>query len=490
MPAVPPDGGYHNSTSGIEPARDYIAEIEEAGAQLVQFADRRGYPAVGRKVSTSVGKTTSTLNDHKGKKEENYETVAGATASTVQSAADAVDKLSSGDPAQVAIGVLDILTEMTSLCALAGPEGAIVGMVLGSVFSVIGGIIGIFSRGDEEEEEPLEDMLKRVITEALNTQTAADLKSTAAGVTDEMCRRMSTIVRCCLCEEISVPTLTHISADGYLYCGVEFLGKLEFYIKEQCEETTTPQSVAVLLASYVKISAIRIQMLMMVASLYGGNDAGVLCESAIAQANAQQQSVKETLSFLTREPEEKTYKIYGMVFGLPMTDRNIIDKVIGGISCRLAYVAATGNWGKLMDGRDINTCQNDIRSVKFGNQTAPPDDAYLSEQFQKEDGKFYYMHFIYPVTDLASKSGEWYMIRCAESGGFIWSCGTENYDLRIKRAFGEHHHNSFWQFVKKNSSEVYITCHADGKSINVDDHADPKVRNNRNGCSRFQIKYI
>jgi hypothetical protein len=118
---------------------------------------------------------------------------------------------------------------MAAVLPLAGPKGAALGACIGLISS-------IFFAEEEDAVEPMEDILKRVITEALQIQTDDELQSAAVGEMAVMIQ--NAILLSSWMKELDVEVLKQsgvydtLKAGTYETDGVYFLAKLDFYIKK------------------------------------------------------------------------------------------------------------------------------------------------------------------------------------------------------------------------------------------------------------------
>lgn len=302
------------------------AKITRAGNKIKAFVKLRG--GAHGKVDNGVSKSNEALQGADDGSTD-YEAAADATVATFEAVAGSIDKFESGDPTQIAIGVLDILAEVSQFAALAGPKGAIVAAVVGPLCTIIGSLLG----AQEEPPESQEEMFKRVIDEALREQTDNDLRSSALGVQKDMMEKMKTVQHHYdYADQLGQGDRDIIRDNDFISVGSQFLGKLKFFIERDTntDDFKRAKTTAVLISTYATIAYLRCQHLFMLASLYGSDpDTRVTAKSTEAIAKLQRDGSRELLDFLQNMPDDKTHKTYAQVRLQPQSTLNTIQALSG-----------------------------------------------------------------------------------------------------------------------------------------------------------------
>lgn len=302
----------------------HSVKIKAAGNKISAFVKLRG--GNSSKVDQDVSKSTSTLEE----KEEfdGYGDAADATVATFEAVVGSIDKFESGDPTQITIGVLDILAEVSQFAALAGPKGAIIAAVVGPVCSIISSLLGA---GTGEPVESEEDMLKRVVTEALSVARFQDLEDQAAGVTEDLKDKMRD-VRNYLSkgDELGSGDREVIRHPDYRTAGNAFLASLGNYIQRDSvtDDHNVANRTAQLITTYTNIAFVRIQYLYMLSALIGGDEtAKVTAENMRKEAEDQISDAKDLLRDFLRRPGSSNNVVFSKVFLQPQTTLDLMEGI-------------------------------------------------------------------------------------------------------------------------------------------------------------------
>lgn len=182
-----------------------------------------------------------------------------------------VDKFQSGDEMQAISGVLDIVSAGTLLIQ---PYGAIIS----PLFRLLSGVFMWHKKiAEEKGAEPLESVLKRVITKALGIQTSEDLRSTVEGEMNVMIQNLQSL-KLWLEEDDEVlknsGVYDSLKAGTFNTDGLFILGKLNFYIAKGWNNQHTAsregtEHIGVYFYCYSQIFLIRTELLFLLESLYG-----------------------------------------------------------------------------------------------------------------------------------------------------------------------------------------------------------------------------
>jgi len=270
-----------------EKLEEMLMEIEDGVGELTSFVSEKeslqgdGNRLLGdrsSKASDKLGKKLNNVIDSLDDSPSKVDAIS-ATADTVYTVVESLDKLKSGDPGQVAIGVIDILGSVSQFAAFTGPQGMIVAAVVGPICSIVSSILGAIFLGDQDPPESDEAMLRRVMQELLDKQVSDELSNTAIGVQDEL-KRMIKYATAFLeagATGIDDFELQMILDDAYHSAGNQFLGMLQGYITQRHsamlsandqDKTKKIDDLLVLYDAYASVMFLRVKLLTMLSSLY------------------------------------------------------------------------------------------------------------------------------------------------------------------------------------------------------------------------------
>ncbi len=408
----------------------HSSKIKTAGNKISAFVKLKG--GNSSKVDEGVLKSNKALEDNEGS--EGYGDAADATVATFEAVMGSIDKFESGDPIEITIGVLDILAEVSQFAALTGPQGMIVAAVVGPVCTIISSLLGA---GREEQVESDEDMLKRVITEALSVSKFQDLKDTSAGVTKELNERMSEVkIFLDTADQLGSRDRDRIVSDTYTYAGAEFLGKLKNHIQRDyvTDDHSVANRTAVLITAYASVVFVRCQYLYMLSSLIGGDPTAKSTALATMQIAEEQKAVSlELLRPYLNRPNDKNHVVYSKLFSQSSSALDLIQGLCGERS-----------QGKLM--AIYNTKQKNYLEVKKS-------DADRSEAKTSNQRKF---HEIPSSKKFVVFGRSRYEIFSLDHAGFVYAAGYNPKDDSRRRVNGWKRGNQiregYWQVSRGNSS--------------------------------------
>jgi hypothetical protein len=274
-----------------------------------------------------------------------------------------VDKFQSGDERQAISGVLDIVSAATLLVQ---PYGAIIS----PLFKLLSGVFMWHKKiAEEKGAEPLESILKRVITEALQLQTSDDLRASADGEMVLMIQDV-TLLQKWIVEPVDrlkeSGVHTALLAGTYDTDGIVFSAKLNFYIKQSWKNRGNKKDTRFIgkhLYCYAQVYMIRQQLLFFLTSLYAALEDEVMVESTqLLQAKHKQTAIDAHGHFTSlASPEFATDNhVYDLIHELDSSDRIIVEAYLASIGIRMEGFVCTVDTGF----QSINTdSQNDIKSV-------------------------------------------------------------------------------------------------------------------------------
>ncbi|XP_047145950.1 uncharacterized protein LOC101235957 [Hydra vulgaris] len=168
----------------------------------------------------SAGKAKEAIKAF-GKNDEIAESISGVGEGLTQ----LVGGISSGSWQDMLLGGLSIVG---TLASLAGPMGAAISTIL-SLVSMIFGLFG----GSQEAEESHEEMLKRVIDDALNRARADELRAEAEGLKKAISSIRNSINQ--FREENSITENQATELYNQAFRGLNFFGLLKFQIDKYCD---------------------------------------------------------------------------------------------------------------------------------------------------------------------------------------------------------------------------------------------------------------
>jgi len=300
----------------------HSGRITAAGNKISAFVKLKG--GNFSKVDEGISKSNEVLKDNESS--DGYGDAADATVATLEAVLGSIDNFESRDPTQIAIGVLDILAEVSAFAALTGPQGMVVAAVLGPLCTMISSILGA---GTAEAPESDEDMLKRVITEALAVSDFNDLEDTASGVMKELEENMGRVKGYLNMADILGPSdrgvIINLVSD---LTGSEFLGKLRSHIVKGIgkDDNATAKRTATLITAYTSVVFVRCQYLYMLSCLIGG-DPGAKGTAFITMQLAEKQkaSSKELLRPFLKRPDASNHVVYSKVYLQPQSSLNLLQ---------------------------------------------------------------------------------------------------------------------------------------------------------------------
>lgn len=265
---------------------------------------------------------------------ENLTPVAETTTNIALTAMGSIDKFKSNDPVQIAQGVVDIMAAASGFLAATGPQGALAAVVAGGVLSLVSGILGMFA--DSTPTESPEDMLKRVVTEALAIQTDNELQSLAQGEMRQMEVCITTLVKLSTFPgKLSEQEKQLIVDREWLVDGVKFINRLWFYINKDLssKDRDTSRRTAKLVLLYTKLSYLR----HFEYSLHGGLLASVGAYAVAAASDEllidhRQTDEKRLGSVIQGMPGQHNHRVYGqlVVLGDEVNLVHSYHKSVGG----------------------------------------------------------------------------------------------------------------------------------------------------------------
>jgi hypothetical protein len=304
----------------------HSVKIKAAGNKISAFVMLKKGATNGANVDKDIRKSTSTLEKEEGS--DGYGEAADATVATFEAVAGSIDKFESGDPTQIAIGVLDILAEVSQFAALAGPHGAIIAAVVGPVCSIISSLLGA---GTGEPVESEEDMLKRVVTQALSAARTNELQDAATGVTEVLNDRVRDVRNYLSKADLLGSGDRDIIRDpDYKDGGNAFLAELGNYIKRNSvtDDHYVANGTAQVITSYTSIAFVRIQYLYMLSALIGGDEtAKVTAENTRIEAKDQLEDAQKLLKDFFGRPGRSNNVVYAKVFLQPETTLDLIEGI-------------------------------------------------------------------------------------------------------------------------------------------------------------------
>lgn len=298
------------------------ASIKVAGDKMSAFVKLKG--GNSSKVDQGVTKSTSILEENE--EETGYGEAADQTVATFEAVVGSIEKFESGDPTQITIGVLDILTEVSQFAALAGPTGAIIAAVVGPLCTIMSSLLGA---GTGEPVESEEDMLKRVVSEALAVETFECLQAEARGVTEQLSdniRRTRTFLD--MGDNLGSGDKSFILNMAGSDSGNSFLAKLSHYMKATTKDDKEAGRTAQLVTSYVNIAYVRLQYLYMLASLLGGDETSKgVAKDTQDEAEDLISDAKNVLQSFLRKPDVNNHVVYSKVYLEPLTTLDLMEGI-------------------------------------------------------------------------------------------------------------------------------------------------------------------
>ncbi len=332
---------------------DSAVELARLSAQLESYMEASGQNA--ERTNESIERIQTSLDKSKKSAKspsqlKNVEAAGDAAVKTTNAIIGSIDQFESGDPAKIAMGVLSIIGEVSQFAALAGPQGAIVAAIIGPICSITNAILGA-TLGKQEKEESLESVLERVITEALEVQTNNDLQAASKGLVDGMSIRYKTLRDLSLADGPLSDTALQLIADvSFMTDGVEFLGKLDYYIQKDMNTSDPDKAkrVAKLLNCYTNIAYLRVQELFLLSGLYYSQDANVLAKTANDLINQQINNDKAKFGHLTHQPNKNNHLVYARIHYLDERSKAMIEAYIGKFAGQLCTLYNTKQKQRLM----------------------------------------------------------------------------------------------------------------------------------------------
>lgn len=301
---------------------DHSGRITTAGDKLSDFVKSKDGDF--SKVDIGVSNSNTVLEKEKGS--EGYGAAADATAATFEAVLGSIEKFESGDPTQIAMGVLDILAEVSAFAALTGPQGAIVAAVLGPLCTIISSLLGA-STGEASESD--EAMMKRVVTEALDVSQFEDLQARSDGIMSDLIDR-TLVVKGCLsrADTMNPIEIAYFMQYSFSKAGREFIGELKSHIERDIEsnDDKIADRTAKLITAYSSIVFVRCQFLYMLASLMGTrDDTESITIETVQLCERQKAAAKELLRPFLKRPTKSNYAVYSKVYSQPQSSFDMIQ---------------------------------------------------------------------------------------------------------------------------------------------------------------------
>lgn len=259
---------------------------------------------------------------------------------TVTTFIESYDAFKNGTSTEKAKAAFDVIGDASQLLALTGPQGKVAASVIGSVCSILGAIFGTMSK--QGEAESTEQMLERVIEEALAAESFAQLKDQSYGMLDRMKQLVQILDELsCSPDGLSEDEKHLISDFDAFLMGTGFLGALKSRISSEMskDEESAAERAAKLISCYVQISSTRTQLLFRLACLWFENGGDRLGAIAIRQCSSQRSDSRKFLGHFLEAPTEKNHLVYGKLhtYLVPM-EREILEAFLGPFEGRLCRI--------------------------------------------------------------------------------------------------------------------------------------------------------
>jgi len=300
----------------------HSGRITAAGNKISAFVKLKG--GNSSKVDEGISKANKVLEDNESS--DGYGDAADATVATLEAVLGSVDNFESGDPTKIAIGVLDILAEVSALAALTGPQGMVVAAVVGPLCTMISSILGAATAEAPESDE---DMLNRVITEALKLSSFHDLQDTSSGVTKELKENMGKVKGYLnMADSLGTRDRDAIVDMANDLTGSEFLGKLRSHIERDIgkDENAIAKRTATLITAYSSVVFVRCRYLYMLSCLIGGDpNAQATAIVTMQLAEGQKAASKELLRPFLKRPDASNHVVYSQVYLQPQSSLNLLQ---------------------------------------------------------------------------------------------------------------------------------------------------------------------
>ena len=297
-------------------------KITAVGKKISTFVTSKGVDP--SKVDDGISKSNKVLEDLVGS--DGYGEAADATLKTLGVVLESIDNFESGDPNKIAIGVLNILAEVSAFAALTGPKGKVVAALLGPLCTIISSLLGA---GKEEGAESDEDMMKRVIEEALAKSKYEDYKDTAIGVTTKLNENMQSVeLFLSRADTLTDETRKYINDPLWAQVGAGFIGKLESYIRGDIKTKNVAEAgrTAALIVAYSSVVFVRCRYLYTLSCLIGTDpDLQDVSEGIRNRAENLKATCTELLiPFLTR-PDASNQVVFSQLYLQPQSSLDLLQ---------------------------------------------------------------------------------------------------------------------------------------------------------------------
>eukprot|EP00593_Proboscia_inermis_P003387 CAMPEP_0171299954 /NCGR_PEP_ID=MMETSP0816-20121228/8820_1 /TAXON_ID=420281 /ORGANISM="Proboscia inermis, Strain CCAP1064/1" /LENGTH=477 /DNA_ID=CAMNT_0011776175 /DNA_START=38 /DNA_END=1471 /DNA_ORIENTATION=- len=252
----------------------------------------------------------------------------GTAAATTKTVCASIDKFQSGDAVKFASGVFDVIGSASAFLSLTGPQGAVAAACIAPLCQIISCILC-----QTNPPESQEDMMKRVIDSALTRLTLDELNSSVQGLLQGMNGRMTTVDSLIKSTDpLSKESIQMIASDNYMNDGLEFLGKLLYYIKKRMasDKKDDAEDTICLIRCYLQISYLRQVQLFKIAVLFSSNGKRDLSQLALDNMNNQKARDRKDFEFWLSGVYYPYWLKYEMSFRSHYGKKMLEDKVATG----------------------------------------------------------------------------------------------------------------------------------------------------------------
>jgi len=180
----------------------------------------------------AVSQGTQTLSkNYEGLSITEAAAVNGMLQGTISQSFVVVNAMKEGNDFDKASAVFGMISQVSQFGALLGPKGQAASMVVGSVASIVSGVLGMFGDKPESQESMMVRILTEVMTNIVQEDRQRELESIAFGLKAEIAVLSLFLRECAVNEEISDTASLMLGDRAFLIGYVSFLDRLWYYIQ-------------------------------------------------------------------------------------------------------------------------------------------------------------------------------------------------------------------------------------------------------------------